>query len=328
MPIRIGSEFIVNTGNTFGSQNSPDIAGTQDGGFVVAWRSELRPEFELDYEIQARAMLPGSADTGEFRVNTITTDAQFNPTVAARADGSFAIAYSSGEENRLEGTSVNTQFLDDEGRPTGPENLTDYDYYHRDPEIASFADGGVVTVWSGEDEGEGEIRSADGDVLAEFTFGWGGGVEAKAAAVLSDTSFVVAWYGYRNLEEAMEGGDSGFYGQLWQRSGLPGPIFEIGEAEGGRPDPSIARLANGNFAVVWTAGLFAADPMTGEGANVMARIFTPEGAPVGHAFLVHTDLAIDQHNADIAALPDGRFVVVLLPPYNDPLTNAYLHSPN
>jgi hypothetical protein len=193
---------------------------------------------------------------------------------------------------------------------TGPEYLTDYDYYHWNPEIASFSDGGVVTVWSGEYEGEGEIRAADGSVWAEFTFGWEGAPGPKGAAVLSDTSFVVAWYGYRSEEEAMEGSDPAFYGQLWQRNGLPGATFEIGEAAGGRPDPSIARLANGNFVVVWTAGMFAADPMSGEGANVMARIFTPEGEPIGDAFIVHSDVEIDQHNADVAALPDGRFVVV------------------
>ena len=160
MPFRIGSEFLVNTGNTFATQATPDIAGTADGGFVVAWRSVFgRDPDELDIEIQARALLPGQAIAEEFRVNTITMDAQFSPTVTARPDGSFAVAYSSGEENRLPGTSVNTQYLDADGVPTGPEHLTDYDYYHRNPEIASFPDGGVVTVWSGEFTGEGEARS-------------------------------------------------------------------------------------------------------------------------------------------------------------------------
>lgn len=148
MPFRIGSEFLVNTGNTFGIQDTPDIAGTADGGFVVTWRSEFRsggPD-NLDFEIQARAILPGQAIGNEFRVNKLTTDAQISPTVTALADGGFAIAYSSGEEDSLPGTSVNTQFLDANGRATGPELFTDYDYYHRVPEIASFGDDGIVTV--------------------------------------------------------------------------------------------------------------------------------------------------------------------------------------
>lgn len=313
MPVRISPEFVVNTGNTYGAQSMPDIAGTADGGFVVAWRSEFHPE-EGDeyaaYEIQARAFLPGQADAGEFRVNTITQDMQFSPTVTARPDGSFAIAYSSGEENRLPGTSVNTQYLGADGVRTGPEHLTDYDYYHRDPDIASFADGSVVTIWTGEDEGQGEVRGPNGAVAAEFDFGWGGGVTSKAVATLSDDSFVVAWHGYENEDTAMEGGDPAFYGQLWQRNGLPGAIFEIGEAVGERPDPSITRLANGNFVVVWTTGVAAEDPSSDQGTDVMARVFTAEGEALDDAFRVHRGRAQDQFNPDVAALDDGRFVVV------------------
>lgn len=313
MPVRIGSEFVINTGNLVGPQTQPDIAGTPDGGFVVAWRSAVRPDEDtgLGIEIQARAILPGQALADEFRVNTIFQDQQWSPTVAARPDGSFAIAYSSGEENRLPGTSVNTQYLDADGRPTGPEHLTDYDYYHWNPESAAFADGSVVTVWSGEYVGEGEVRSPDGgSVSAIFDFGYEGTPGAKGLAVLSDDSFVVAWYGYRSEEEAMEGGESAFYGQILQRNGLDGTIFEIGEAAGGRPDPTITRLSNGNFVVVWTAGLFGEDAFNDPGADVQARIFAPDGTALGEAFAVHDQIAADQHNADIAALSDGRFVVV------------------
>jgi hypothetical protein len=312
MPFRIGSEFLINTGNTYGTQNTPDIAGTADGGFVVAWRSESGSgdEDNLDFEIQARALLPGQAIAEEFRVNTITTDAQFSPTVTARPDGSFAVAYSSGEENRLPGTSVNTQYLDANGVPTGPEHLTDYDYYHRDPEIISFPDGGVVTIWSGEFTGEGETRSPSGAVLSSFSYGWDSGLDAKAAAVLSNTSFVVTWYGYRDEEHAMEGGEPAFYGQIRQRDGSGGAPFEIGEAEGGRPDPSIVQLSNGNFVVVWRDGEFGSDPVNDPGSDVKARIFDPSGQPVADAFTVNSGIAADQFNPDVAALSDGRFVIV------------------
>jgi hypothetical protein len=312
MPFRIGSEFLVNTGNTFATQATPDIAGTADGGFVVAWRSAFRamdPD-ELDIEIQARALLPGQAIAEEFRVNTITMDAQFSPTVTARPDGSFAVAYSSGEENRLPGTSVNTQYLDADGVPTGPEHLTDYDYYHRNPEIASFPDGGVVTVWSGEFTGEGEARSPTGAVWSSFSYGWDSGPEAKAVAALSNTSFVVTWYGYRDEEHAMEGGEPAFYGQIRQRNGLGATPFEIGEAVGGRPNPSIAQLSNGNFVVVWRDGEFASDPVNDPGSEVRARIFDPSGQPVSDTFTVNSEITADQYNPDVAALSDGRFVVV------------------
>ncbi|MDQ8756594.1 calcium-binding protein [Sphingosinicella sp. LHD-64] len=313
MPVRIGPEFVINTGNLVGPQTQPDIAGTPEGGFVVAWRSQFRPNEETGFgiEIQARAILPGQALADEFTVNTITQDQQWSPTVAARPDGSFAISYSSGEENQLPGTSVNTQYLDANGVRTGPEHLTDYDYYHWNPESASFADGSVVTVWSGEYVGEGEVRSPDGSsVRAAFDFGYEGMPGAKGLAVLSDTSFVVAWHGYRSEEEAFGGAEAAFYGQIMQKNGLGGTIFEIGEGAGGRPDPTITRLSNGNFVVVWTEGAFGEDAFNDPGADVKARLFAPDGAALGEAFTVHDQIAADQHNADIAALSDGRFVVV------------------
>lgn len=312
MPFRIGSEFLVNAGNTYGTQNTADIAGTADGGFVVVWRSEFRPDDanNLDFEIQARALLPGQAIAEEFRVNTITTDAQFSPTVTARPDGSFAVAYSSGEENSLPGTSVNTQYLDLNGVPAGPEHLTDYDYYHRNPEIASFPDGGVVTVWSGEYNGEGEVRSPAGTGWSHFSYGWDSSVDTKAVATLSNTSFVVTWYGYRDEEHAMEGGETAFYGQIRQRNGLSATPFEIGEAAGGRPDPSIAQLSNGNFVVVWRDGEFGNDPVNDPGSEIRARIFDPSGQPISDVFTVNSEIAADQYNPDVAALSDGRFIVV------------------
>jgi hypothetical protein len=312
MAVRIGSEFLVNTGNTYGPQVSPDVAGAADGGFVVVWSSAFHPSNAqgLGVEIQARAFLPNQPLASEFLVNTITLDPQFSPTVTARPDGSFAIAYSSGVEDHLPGTSVNTQYLDAHGAPTGPEYLTDYSYYHSNPETASFADGTVVTIWGEEFAGEGEIRSASGSVRSRFEFGWDSSLGPKAVAVLSDTSFVVAWYGYRDEEHAMEGGDTAFYAQVRQRSGLAEPPFKIDAAVGGRPDPSIALLSNGNFVVVWTDGAFTTDPASGQGADVKARIYAPDGQPLGEAFTVNTGLIADQFNADVAALSDGRFVVV------------------
>ncbi|UVO50128.1 hypothetical protein M0208_06195 [Sphingomonas sp. SUN019] len=312
MPFRIGSEFLVNIGNTFGIQDTPDIGGAADGGFVVTWRSEFRSGGldNLDFEIQARALLPGQVIANEFRVNKLTTDSQFSPSVTARADGGFAIAYSSGEENSLPGTSVNTQYLDANGKATGPELFTEYDYYHRVPEVASFRDGGVVTVWGGESSGEGEVRFSTGVVQSRFSYGWDSGVDTKAVATLSDTDFVVTWFGYRDEADAMEGGTPAFYAQILRRDGTGGVTFEIGDAKGGQPDSSITQLSNGNFVVVWCDGTFGDDPVSDPGADVKARIFDVGGQAVTDAFTVNTGIAADQFNPDVAALSGGRFVIV------------------
>jgi len=312
MVARIGTEFLVNTLHTYGEQGQADIAGTADGDFVVTWRSQVRgDEVPRSYsDIHARAFGTGRAIGDEFRVNLITDDAQLNPAITARADGSFAIVYSSGEENHLPGTSVNTRVICAGGVPTGPELLTDYDYYHQNARIAAFADGRTVTVWSGEDEGEGEIRAADGTVLSSFVFGWDGRVKPKAVGALADGAFALLWYGQRDENDAQEGGLPAFYGQIRAADGGAGAIFEIGAAPGEDPRPSIVQLSSGNIVVVWQddapEGDPAADP---DGTEVKARIFSPTGVPLGEAFTINALAAGDQRDADVAALADGRFVV-------------------
>jgi Ca2+-binding RTX toxin-like protein len=312
MAVRIGTEFLVNTLHTYGEQGQADIAGTADGDIVVTWRSQVRgDELPRSYsDIHARAFGTGRAIGDEFRVNMITDDAQVSPAVTARADGSFAIVYSSGEENHLPGTSVNTRIIGADGVPIGPELLTDYDYYHQNPQIAGFADGRTVTVWSGEDQGEGEIRAADGTVLSSFVFGWDGRVKPKAVAALADGAFALLWHGQRDENDAQEGGLPAFYGQIRAADGSAGAIFEIGAAPGEDPRPSIVQLSNGNIVVVWQDDATDADPAVDpDGTDVKARMFSPAGVPLGEAFTVNTLAAGDQRDADIAALSDGRFVV-------------------
>lgn len=312
MAARIGTEFLVNTLHTYGEQGQADISGTADGDFVVTWRSQVRgDELPRSYsDIHARAFGTGRAIGDEFRVNMITDDAQVSPAVTARADGSFAIVYSSGEENHLPGTSVNTRIIGADGVPTGPELLTDYDYYHQNPRTAAFADGRTVTVWSGEDQGEGEIRAANGTVLSSFVFGWDGRVKPKAVAALADGAFALLWYGQRDETDAQEGGLPAFYGQVRAADGGAGAIFQIGAAPGADPRPSIVQLSNGNIVVVWQDDAVDADPATDpDGTDIKARIFSPTGVPLGEAFTINTLAAGDQRDADVAALADGRFVV-------------------
>lgn len=309
MVARIGTEFLVNTLQTYGAQDHADISGTADGDFIITWRSDEEvPESYSD--IHARTFGTGRPIGDEFRVNTILNDAQVNPAVTARADGSFAIVYSSGEENHLPGTSLNTQIIGADGVPSGPELLTDYDYYHQNPQIAAFADGRTVTVWSGEDQGEGEIRAANGMVLSSFVFGWDGRVKPKGLAALADGGFALLWYGQRDENDAQEGGLPAFYGQIRAADGSAGAIFEVGAAPSEDPRPSVVQLSDGNIVMVWQDDAPDADPAVDpDGTDVKARIFSPAGVPLGEAFTINAIAAGDQSDADVEALSDGRFVV-------------------
>lgn len=66
-------------------------------------------------DIHVRAFGTCRAIGDEFRVNMITDDTQVSPAATVRPDGSFAIVYSSGDENHLPGTSVNMRIIGAEG---------------------------------------------------------------------------------------------------------------------------------------------------------------------------------------------------------------------
>ena len=88
-----GDEFRANVYTT-DAQRSPSAAVDAAGNVIIAWNS-----FNQDgsnYGVYARRYnAAGEPQTGEFRVNTYTTNFQAIPDVAVRADGNFVIVWES-----------------------------------------------------------------------------------------------------------------------------------------------------------------------------------------------------------------------------------------
>ena len=88
-----GAEFHVNT-YSLASNLTPSVAMDADGDFVITWLSQ----FQVDdtYGIYAQHYdAAGVARGPSSHVNTYTTDAQLQPSVAMDADGDFVVAWSS-----------------------------------------------------------------------------------------------------------------------------------------------------------------------------------------------------------------------------------------
>jgi hypothetical protein len=68
----------------------------------------------------------------------------------------------------------------------------------------------------------------------------------------------------------------------------------------------VASDASGNFLVVWQEG---GDPPNG-GWDIFGRLYHPDGAPFGPKVRLNQHVANDQTNAQVAAGPNGTFVVV------------------
>ncbi len=78
-------------------------------------------------------------------------------------------------------------------------------------------------------------------------------------------------------------------------------------SRGFQSSPVLAPLANGNVVVAWASYNQAA---TNSLRDIYAQIFSPAGQKVGGEFLVNQFTSFNQRDPAIAALADGRFVIV------------------
>lgn len=95
-----GTEFQVNT-HTTSQQNGPSVAMDADGDFVIVWESYLQDGSDFGIYAQ-RYNAAGIAQDTEFRINSYTTNRQFQSSVAMDADGDFVVAW---ESNLQDGSS-------------------------------------------------------------------------------------------------------------------------------------------------------------------------------------------------------------------------------
>ena len=92
----LGGQFQVNTYTT-SNQTYPSVASDADGDFVVVWRSDGSSGSDTSStSVQGQRYAAGGAALGgQFQVNTYTTNGQFDPSVAADAEGDFVVVWTS-----------------------------------------------------------------------------------------------------------------------------------------------------------------------------------------------------------------------------------------
>ncbi len=147
----LGREFQVNS-YTASNQSGPSVAALADGGFVAMWYSYGSSGSDSSsYSIQGqRYAADGTPLGGEFQVNSYTTSGQYQPSVAALADGGFvALWYSLGSSGSdSSGYSIQGQRYAGDGTPLGGEfQVNSYTTDDQGgPSVAALADGGFVAT--------------------------------------------------------------------------------------------------------------------------------------------------------------------------------------
>ncbi len=265
----VGTEFLVNT-LTADVQESPSVALSSTGEFIVVWQSAGSPGDDDDVRsIQARLYeADGTPSAGQFQVNTFTTGDQADPNVTALSDGGYLVSWfnvsgSSGTDD--DGRSVQAQEIGPTGSLVGAEfQVNSYTASHQyEPSVTALANGAFVIVWTSD--------GSDG----------------------TDTDYAVL--GQRFDRDALPDGPE------FQVNTTTLSIQCL---------PSVAATADGSFLVVWRSGDYSGGSPDGDDYAIAGRVFAADGTPAGDEFVVNDVATGRQDAPDVAAAPNGRFIAV------------------
>jgi Ca2+-binding RTX toxin-like protein len=192
----VGSDFIANTTTSL-FQTAPSLARLVEGRVVLTWESGDGGDGDGTC-IRARMFnSDGSAAGTDFIVNSTAQAFQRTPTVAALADGRFAIAWESSDASPGDGsgTCIRVRLYNIDGTPSGLDFVADAFFSPGNqgaPAIAALPDGRFVVSFSAS-SGDGS-----GSCLGARIFD---------PTVFKGTAGSDTWLG-GNLADHIYGGDS------------------------------------------------------------------------------------------------------------------------
>ncbi len=326
---------LVNS-STAGEQFQPASAVLSDGRQIVFWTNEEEIGGEWISDLRGQFLDAGGIPSGsEFLVHTRPTTNRSDPSVTALADGGFVLAWTDSVPAENDDSladdlsSVRLQRYDASGAKVGAEivpalaqTAQNETIWSARPVVEALAGGGFAVAWferGGTDAVtdqlgiSGRVYLADGRPasirpvpLGDRTSGEQGPIDIAA---LPDGGFVMVW------QDRPSSSDGAFvfsdvWGRLFDAAGTPrGPAFMVPTETGNdQRAPSVASLPGGRFVVAWED--WQLSPDDNNGSAIRAQIFNADGGRSGDPFLVNTETAWTQSDPRIAALDDGRFLIV------------------
>ena len=314
----LGGEFQINT-EANDKQQSPSLAGLDDGGFIATWQSRGQDGsgdgiYAQRYDAFGEPVGPITL-TGDAGDNTINVGEGIALVDGAAGDdtlqggGGDDTLQGGGGDDTLVGGEGNDTLIGDE--PTGEEfvvNSTKADD-QKAPDIATLDGGGFVVTWkSTAPEGGGfhvygQRYDANGDAVGdEFQVTDDVSGDRQSVAALDDGGFVVVW----EPKGSLDGSGFSVFGRRFDADGTGGDPFLVNTTTGdNQGDPTISALDDGGFVVTWT-DFSGAD---GSSAGVFGQRYDAGGAKVGGEFQINTFTSNIQIIPAMATLSDGGLVV-------------------
>lgn len=248
-------------------------------------------------------------EVSEFQVNQTVEGDQSKPSVAALPNGTFVVVWQSDLQDGSE-TGVYGRLFSEVGVALGDEfqiadkSLGPQQY----PSAAGLSGGGFVVTWIDfRDLTAADVvaavfsptgEKASEDVVLNST-SYAVGLR-NAVAGLPNDEFVVTWVGKDNETNLYR-----IFGRMVSDSGPIGAgEFVVSQGQDSLR-PGIATFDDGSFAVVWESKLWY-----GSERDVYARLFSPSAVPATEPFQVNTTTDGSQPSPTVAALANGRFVVI------------------
>jgi len=150
-----GNEFQVNT-HDINEQNSPALAMSGDGRFVIAWNSKEQDGDKGGIFAQ-RFQANGSPLNGELPINALTLHEQSNPSIVLSEDQRFVVTWQS-DLHDGSGYGIYTRAFDDQNQPTTAQDIrvnTNTSNHQYSPAMASKGNA-MVMVWQSQHSNGGD----------------------------------------------------------------------------------------------------------------------------------------------------------------------------
>ena len=207
----VGDEFGVNVFTT-GDQNDPVVAMMPDGGFVVAWETELAMDPTDEDLVGLRFDSMGSPVGDEFEINTTMAFDQEDLAIGTDAVGNFVVVWESYAQDGLFDGIIGRRF-DSGGNALGDEFVVNtYTIGDQaDPALSVAADGSFVVAWE-----DFDIEGPDEAVMGRFYDSSGNpageafqmdvfadGLQRNPSVALTPNGAVAAW---QSLDQDGAGG--------------------------------------------------------------------------------------------------------------------------
>jgi hypothetical protein len=256
----VGGEFKVNSsiGLTYYTSS---VSMSTDGSFVVAWTHTSGDYYGVtfgdgsEYAILGRRFdSAGVAQGTDFLVNTYTTGAQDDPSVARMPDGSFVVVWQDNERESVVGRRY-----DSAGAPVGGEvTISESPTQFSSPRVAGAPGQGFAVVWGSGDVLARRFDNTGAPQGGEFVVNQTPAATYRSDVTMAtDGSFVVAW-------------TAGAYpgdvrARRFDSTGAPEggqfSVREVGGVEGVyRNSLAISGPGDGSFVVAWLSDDGYEDP--------------------------------------------------------------------